>query len=149
MHEIISTENAYVADLDVLMTVFLGKIRAGNVLRGKDLSVVFGNLEGILAVNKELLRRLEERKAQHPNGVIEQIGDIFVKVTDYLKMYTMYCSNHPYALMKLQTVRQTKSIAKFLDALTLLPNAETATSRTSYSNQSKESANTLSSFANS
>ena len=36
-------------------------------------------------------------------------------------MYTMYCSNHPYALMKLQTVRQTKSVAKFFDYCSTLP----------------------------
>ncbi|KAJ3025461.1 UNVERIFIED_CONTAM: Myosin 10A, isoform D [Siphonaria sp. JEL0065] len=117
IYEIISTEKDYVADLQVILGVYMHKLKTGKVLRGKDISVIFSNLEVILPVNMELLKRLEERQALHINGVVEQIGDIFIKVTDYLKMYTMYCSNHPFALMKLQTVRQTRSVAKFLDAI--------------------------------
>ncbi|KAJ3070680.1 Myosin 10A, isoform D [Podochytrium sp. JEL0797] len=121
IHEIIHTERDYVSDLEIMIHVYMKKIKEAKGMRPKDVSVVFSNLEAILPLNMELLKRLEERQAMHKNGVVEQIGDIFVKVTDYLKMYTMYCSNHPYALMKLQTVRQTRSTAKFLDALSFLP----------------------------
>ncbi|KAJ3244838.1 Rho guanine nucleotide exchange factor 4 [Chytriomyces hyalinus] len=121
IYEMITTERDYVGDLEIILNVFLAKCRGAKVLRPKDVAVIFSNLEAILNVNKELLMRLEERQAKHGDGVIEQVGDIFIGVTDYLKMYNMYCSNHPYALMKLQAVRQTKSVAKLLDSLKALP----------------------------
>ena len=41
--------------------------------------------------------------------------------SDYLKMYTMYCSNQPYAILKLQAVRQSKPFARFMYQCAALP----------------------------
>ena len=51
---------------------------------------------------QELLRCLETRRAENP--VIELVGDIFVRLADYFKMYNMYCSNQPYSLVKFQNI---------------------------------------------
>ncbi|KAI8847552.1 Dbl homology domain-containing protein [Chytridium lagenaria] len=69
----------------------------------------------------ELLKLLETRQSESENNVVEQVGDIFIRVSDYLKMYAMYCSNHPYAVMKLQALRNAKAIAKFLDQCASMP----------------------------
>ncbi|KAJ3116826.1 Myosin 10A, isoform D [Physocladia obscura] len=121
IYEIITTERDYVLDLEIVRNVWMERCRASKIVQGKDISVIFSNIEAILPVNSELLKRLEERQAMHTNHIIEQIGDIFIKVSDYLKMYTMYCSNHPYALMKLQSIRQSRAATKFLDSIAALP----------------------------
>ncbi|KAJ3116908.1 Myosin 10A, isoform D [Phlyctochytrium bullatum] len=119
--EILSTERDYVEDLNIIIEVYIKQLRKTKVIRPKDMSVVFSNIEAMIPVNRELLKSLEARQAQSTNGVVEQIGDIFIGVSDYLKMYTMYCSNHPYALMKLQSLRNSKAVAKFLDQCAATP----------------------------
>ncbi|KAI8833753.1 hypothetical protein BC829DRAFT_407635 [Chytridium lagenaria] len=113
--EILSTEKDYVDDLNIIIDVYIKPLKKTKLIRPKDMSVVFSNIEAIAPVNRELLKSFETRQSESPNNVVEQVGDIFIGVSDYLKMYTMYCSNHPYALMKLQAVRNSKGVAKFLD----------------------------------
>nr|KAJ3415389.1 Myosin 10A, isoform D [Polyrhizophydium stewartii] len=122
--------------------VYIKQLKRNKMIRPKDMAIIFSNIEQLLPVNQELLKSLMKRRESSP--VIEQVGDVFIRVvwlapngggllcdiwpsllpayaatgaqkSDYLKMYTMYCSNHPYALIKLQNVRQNKSVAKFLD----------------------------------
>ncbi|KAJ3334259.1 Myosin 10A, isoform D [Blyttiomyces sp. JEL0837] len=119
--EIVTTERDYVEDLEIVSEVYIKQLKKNKLLRPKDVSVIFSNIEALFNVNNVLAKRLEERRAEAENGVVEQIGDIFCGVSDYLKMYTMYCSNHPYAVMKLQTVRQSKAVARFLDQCAALP----------------------------
>ncbi|KAJ3280108.1 Myosin 10A, isoform D [Borealophlyctis nickersoniae] len=115
IHEIYTTEKDYVEDLEIIIEVYIKQLQKNKLIRTKDMSVIFCNVEQLLPVNQELLKWLEDRVNENP--VVERVGDIFSNVSDYLKMYTMYCSCHPYALMKLQAVRQSKSVAKFLDEL--------------------------------
>ncbi|KAL2914974.1 hypothetical protein HK105_205518 [Polyrhizophydium stewartii] len=111
--EIISTESDYLDDLEIVCEVYIKQLKRNKMIRPKDMAIIFSNIEQLLPVNQELLKSLMKRRESSP--VIEQVGDVFIRVSDYLKMYTMYCSNHPYALIKLQNVRQNKSVAKFLD----------------------------------
>ncbi|KAJ3106972.1 Myosin 10A, isoform D [Phlyctochytrium planicorne] len=113
--EIVSTERDYVEDLETIIDVYIKQLKRSKLIRPKDMSVIFSNIEAMSPVNKELLKSLDARQAESQNFVVEQVGDIFIGVSDYLKMYTMYCSNHPYALMKLQALRNQKNVAKFLD----------------------------------
>ncbi|KAI8907800.1 hypothetical protein EDD86DRAFT_208149 [Gorgonomyces haynaldii] len=117
--EIIATEQDYVDDLDYIVEVYIKPLKKSKLVQPKDMAIVFSNIEMLLPVNQELLKSLEVR--QHANPVIEQVGDTFIHVSDYLKMYTMYCSNHPYALMKLQSLRSSRTICKFMDQCQQLP----------------------------
>ncbi|KAJ3125743.1 Myosin 10A, isoform D [Nowakowskiella sp. JEL0407] len=119
IYEIITTEKDYVEDLGIIVEVYIKQIRAKKLMRPKDMSVIFSNLEQLLPINQEFLNWLETR--QKEKSTVDCIGDLFIRVSDYLKMYTMYCSNHPYAVMKLQTIRQNKQIVKFLDQCAQLP----------------------------
>ncbi|KAJ3199483.1 Myosin 10A, isoform D [Entophlyctis luteolus] len=118
--EIVATEREYIADLELVKQI-MNQLRNEHTLGRKDMAVIFSNLEAILPVNKELLKRLEDRQSHHVNGIVEQIGDIFIEVADFLKMYTMYCSNHQHALIKLQAVRQNKTVSKFFESLSATP----------------------------
>jgi hypothetical protein len=118
--EIITTEEDYVDDLELVLQVkillnqlYIRPLEKNKLIRPKDMAIIFSNIEQFLPVNQELLRSLET--LQNQSTTINMIGDAIIRVSDYLKMYTMYCSNHPHALMKLQAVRQSKSVAKFLD----------------------------------
>ncbi|KAJ3211735.1 Myosin 10A, isoform D [Dinochytrium kinnereticum] len=122
--EMVSTERDFVDDLNVIIEVYIKQLKRTKLVRPKDMSVVFSNIEAITPVNRELLKSLEARQSQSPNGVVEQVGDILIGVSDYLKMYTMYCSNHPYALMKLQALRNSKAVAKFLDQCAASPDCK-------------------------
>ncbi|TPX67259.1 hypothetical protein SpCBS45565_g03905 [Spizellomyces sp. 'palustris'] len=119
IHEIQSTEKDYVEDLEIIINLYMNQIKKNKLLPPKDMAIVFSNVEQLLPVNQQLMKWLEDRTSQHP--VVEHIGDIFIRVSDFLKMYTMYCRNHPFALMKLQAVRQNKSVAKFLDQCAMTP----------------------------
>lgn len=93
--------------------LYIDPLKKSRLVRPKDMAIIFSNLEQLIPVNQELLKALEARRSA--NIVIEQVGDIFIHVSDYFKMYTMYCSNQPYALMKTQYLRQSKPFSKFLD----------------------------------
>ncbi|KAJ3216189.1 Myosin 10A, isoform D [Dinochytrium kinnereticum] len=121
IYEILCTEKDYVNDLETVIEVYMKQFRKNKLLRPKDMSVIFSNIDSILPINMELLKLLEDRQAESENNVVEQVGDIFIRVSDYLKMYTMYCSNHPYAVMKLQALRNAKAFAKFLDQCAAMP----------------------------
>ncbi|KAJ3307215.1 Myosin 10A, isoform D [Kappamyces sp. JEL0829] len=113
IYEIIATEADYIQDLETILELYIRPLQKSKLIRPKDMAIIFSNIEQVLPVNQELLRELEKKQTINP--VIESLGDIVIRVSDYLKMYTMYCSNHPYAVMKLQNVRQTRAVARFLD----------------------------------
>ncbi|KAJ3151792.1 Rho guanine nucleotide exchange factor 4 [Geranomyces variabilis] len=121
VHEIVATEADYVEDLNTIINVFMNPMKRQKILKDREITIIFSNVEQLLPVNTQLKTMFEERVAQA--SVVEMIGDIFIRVSDFLKMYTMYCRNHPLALMKLQAVRQTKSVAKFLDQCAATPEA--------------------------
>ncbi|KAJ3147126.1 Rho guanine nucleotide exchange factor 4 [Geranomyces michiganensis] len=122
VHEIVATEADYVEDLNTIINVFMNPMKRQKILKDREITIIFSNVEQLLPVNTQLKTMFEERVAQA--SVVEMIGDIFIRVSDFLKMYTMYCRNHPLALMKLQAVRQTKSVAKFLDQCAATPEAK-------------------------
>ncbi|KAI9141773.1 Dbl homology domain-containing protein [Paraphysoderma sedebokerense] len=119
IYEMAKTEQDYVKDLDFVLETYITPLRKNKVVRAKDLAIIFSNWEQLLPVNQELLRSLESRRGQ--NKIVEQVGDIWLRISDYLKIYTMYCSNHPYALVRLEKVMGVKSFSKFCDACAALP----------------------------
>lgn len=58
-------------------------------------SGIFSNVTQIKAVNEELLKKfLESKEEETPENPI-LIGEIFLVMADYLKIYTQYCANQP------------------------------------------------------
>lgn len=78
-------------------------IREKKLLDAKGVERLFGNLEMIVPVNAVLLRALEEK--YEGNIVVDEIGDIFLRIIDFFKIYTFYCTNYPQALVYLQAIR--------------------------------------------
>ena len=94
--EVINTERDYVEDLETIIEVisalmsmnyakgfvqvYIKNLQKSKIIRPKDLSVIFSNVEAILPVNNELFKTLEKRQAESENHVVKQVGDIFIRV---------------------------------------------------------------------
>jgi len=63
----------------------------------------------ILGYNSILLNNLQNRMKMFHFGTC--LGEAFLKLTDFLKVYTSYCNNYPKALTKTTSLRQ--SIPEF------------------------------------
>ncbi|KAI8816289.1 uncharacterized protein EV422DRAFT_571856 [Fimicolochytrium jonesii] len=114
VREILDTERRYVDSLSILQKMFLQPLMAAvgtseEMLSKKMILGIFSELPGIINVNSELKKQLENRLESSPwdpcNGFI---GDIFLNLAPYLKMYSSYVKNFNNALS-----RVTECSAKF------------------------------------
>ncbi|KAI8853109.1 Dbl homology domain-containing protein [Chytridium lagenaria] len=118
--ELILTEKEYIRDLNIIINLFLSKLREKSILQPRQVAVVFSNIEQLLPVNQELMQRLQERRKES-YGVVLQVGDIFLNVAQYLKMYTIYCGNQPEALAFLKSQKGNTELNLFLQYCFLRP----------------------------
>ncbi|KAL6072759.1 Round spore [Balamuthia mandrillaris] len=110
--EIISTEEDYVRDLDIIIDVFLKPLREGELLNKTQIMNVFSNIEMIATVNKELFNNLKTKS----------VGQAFLSVVDYLKLYSVYCGNQENALNQINKLRSSNSeFDSFLEYCHSLP----------------------------
>ena len=77
--EIISTEKQYVEDLTLMINYFLEPLRWDNAVPRDALQCIFGNIEVIYRINKDLLADFLQRQEETPGGDI-LVGDIFMKL---------------------------------------------------------------------
>ncbi|XP_076848481.1 FYVE, RhoGEF and PH domain-containing protein 4a isoform X3 [Brachyhypopomus gauderio] len=107
--ELLQTEKAYVARLNLLDQVFLAKLmeEAGKGTFPVDVvKNIFSNISSINAFHSQfLLPDLEKRMGEWQST--PRIGDILQKLTPFLKMYAEYVRNfdHAMELLKLWTDR--------------------------------------------
>ncbi|KNC99883.1 uncharacterized protein SPPG_05256 [Spizellomyces punctatus DAOM BR117] len=102
--EILDSERRYVDSLLLLQTLFLNPLMAAvgttsEVIPKKIVQSIFSELAGIINVNMELRKQLEARLEEHPwNPVDGCLGDIFLNLAPFLKMYSSYVKNFNTAL---------------------------------------------------
>ncbi|KCV71332.1 hypothetical protein H696_02277 [Fonticula alba] len=101
--ELIETESTYINDITFIVNQYLTPLRTRKIIPPKAITALFSNIEMLLPVNIELLRHLTERQSINP--IVENVGDIFLHVADWLKMYNAYCSNHPYSLIEYERLK--------------------------------------------
>ncbi|KAL6060975.1 actin binding [Balamuthia mandrillaris] len=111
--ELLSSERYYVEALRKCVEVYLNPLRkASTIISPAHLKTVFSELEVILNYNALLLTQLE-KKVESWNH--EQcIGDTFLQMTDFLKVYTQYVNNFPKALTTLNACKQKNNLKAFL-----------------------------------
>ena len=128
IHEIVSTERAYVADLELLTQTYKPALaraiadaseRAdfrGTTRAGPDaalLSALFHpSLEPLLALHCELLSALEAAVAEHELHTVgdnlasaRAVGRALGTIVPYLRLYAGYCANHPQAVQAAASAR--------------------------------------------
>nr|CAG8482980.1 1688_t:CDS:2 [Entrophospora candida] len=127
--EIVTTEKTYVEGLRKLVSVFLVPLRedyqksmSRNVLLTvnknpmatlEDITLLFGNIEQLLALHEQLLKNLEERYYNwNPKQLI---SDIFLQIAPFLKMYTIYLKSFPQAISTMERLNnESKEFKKYL-----------------------------------
>jgi len=120
IREIVMTEEAYVNDLKVLEDVFVFPLRCNKAISPEIVQNLFSNVEMLRPVHEELLKELGESKAVTTG---DSVGKAFVKMCQYLKMYSLYCSNHENAIDTLVKLRED---ATFQHALSVCQSDERA-----------------------
>ncbi|KAN0032251.1 hypothetical protein ACTFIV_006132 [Dictyostelium citrinum] len=100
INELIETERDYVRDLNIVVEVFLNPIREKQLLSAKDINALFSNIEILYSINMNVLKALEKDKDPLCENI--SVGQTFLDMSHYLKMYTTYCSNQQNALKILE-----------------------------------------------
>lgn len=116
--EILSTERVYVEHLEFLVKEVLHPLRDNHkeqILTEVEIRAIFSETESILNYNKLLLLQLEERVAKW--SVSQRLGDIFLLIANFLKIYSQYCSNYNEAMRILAECKKQTKFKKFLDDL--------------------------------
>ncbi|KAJ6458147.1 Dbl-like domain-containing protein [Mycena vitilis] len=103
IHKLISKEEQYLQDLDMVESVFIRPLRSANppVIAAHKLEdfidEVFGNILDLRECNRRLLEVVYVRQREQA-PVIQRIGDIFLDAaTEFRLAYPIYVGHHPLA----------------------------------------------------
>ena len=104
--ELLTTERTYVAGLEDGILKYSRPLLAAAMTKSPqhvdDVKAVFSVMEHLVPLNQNLMLSLEERiLAWSPT---QRIGDTFVKVAPFLKMYTTYSNNYDNAIQLLSRI---------------------------------------------
>lgn len=118
--EILSTERVYVEHLEFMFKHILQPLRtaveANNpILTDNEIRLIFSETEVLLNYNRLLLVQLEQRVLKW--NVHQCLGDIFLQIAGYLKIYSQYVSHYNEAMRVLTECKKQKPFRKFLDEL--------------------------------
>ncbi|KAJ2009691.1 hypothetical protein GGI04_000263 [Coemansia thaxteri] len=105
--EILETERTYVEGLGVIEKLFISPLLAsaaqhGAILTRKEVRQLFANFPDIISLSRELLGQLEARigplASPGWDAGTGRVGDIFLRIAPFLKMYSLYLRNFRSAL---------------------------------------------------
>lgn len=119
-HEILDTERVYVEHLEFLFKCVLVPLRAAveannPIISDNEIRVIFNETEVLLNYNRLLLVQLEQRVGKW--NVHQCLGDIFLQIAGFLKIYSRYCSHYSEAMRVLGECKKISKFRKFLDDL--------------------------------
>ena len=110
LHEILATERAYVAALDVLVGKFLPLLDP--LLDASSGEELLSAARALRGVHLELLQRLEQAGTADVSGV----SRAFALMTPFLRMYSTYCSGYGRALARVTEARASTPALDELEA---------------------------------
>jgi len=116
VEEILSTEENYVTTLREVVENFLRPLKeaaAGGkpIVSHDEIKTIFSNIQIILGYNDALLEDLRKKfAAWHP---FQLIGDVFLKMAAFMKVYTDYVRNFNDALATIQECRKVPEFQSF------------------------------------
>ncbi|KAL6046959.1 RhoGEF domain containing protein [Balamuthia mandrillaris] len=117
-HEILETERGYVTSLGNCINVWLKPLNemanAGKPLISKeDIRAIFSDISVIHQFNTALLETLTERVAQWHTFAC--MGDLFLRIIDFFKVYTQYVQNFNTAMAALERVSKKKAVVTYFN----------------------------------
>eukprot|EP00029_Vermamoeba_vermiformis_P006524 TRINITY_DN2581_c0_g1_i1.p1 TRINITY_DN2581_c0_g1~~TRINITY_DN2581_c0_g1_i1.p1 ORF type:complete len:524 (-),score=114.43 TRINITY_DN2581_c0_g1_i1:11-1582(-) len=84
------------------------------VLTQQEVDMLFSNLEIILNLNMELLKEIKLRMAVWTNS--QKIGDVFLKMASFFKMYSVYCHDYEKSVVLIkQKTKENPQFVQFLE----------------------------------
>ncbi|KAH3767673.1 guanine nucleotide exchange factor [Pelomyxa schiedti] len=89
--EILSSEECYVEELQILVDTVMEPLRASKIISEDDIKSIFSDVAIIRSVNESLLATLRSRIAKW--NKTQKLGDVFLRMSDYLRVYTEYVKN--------------------------------------------------------
>jgi len=106
--EILESERTYVQSLDLLVNMYLKPMYRlpENVVSKRHVRDIFSVVEVIHNYNSIFLSKLEERI--NTQGLKDDIrlGDVFLGLGDFMKMYTSFVSNYNYAVLTIADLKE-------------------------------------------
>jgi hypothetical protein len=107
VREIVSTEDAYIRSLGVVVDVYHKNLKAlgEDVISTATLRIIFSEVDVIRRYNGVIQQKLKERMSKWYSQ-FQRMGDIFLFMTDFLKVYTAYVNNYNVALKTLTDAQQ-------------------------------------------
>jgi hypothetical protein len=126
IHKVISKEEQYVQDLDIVETDFIKPLRMANppVIPPNQLDEfiddVFGNILDLRECNRRLLEVMYVRQREQA-PIIQRIGDIFLDAaTEFRLAYPIYIGHHPIAEKRMKDeVENNSAFRLFLEVFSL------------------------------
>jgi hypothetical protein len=108
IEEIFTSEKAYQKQLDTLMHFFVNPLKDQNIIDSVTHINLFGQLEIIHNLNKELLNELEDD--------LDNVAYGFIKLAPFFKLYSVYAFDYKNSLFTIQTLTLKNSVfRKFLE----------------------------------
>eukprot|EP00005_Dracoamoeba_jomungandri_P012987 CAMPEP_0174275514 /NCGR_PEP_ID=MMETSP0439-20130205/59805_1 /TAXON_ID=0 /ORGANISM="Stereomyxa ramosa, Strain Chinc5" /LENGTH=908 /DNA_ID=CAMNT_0015367625 /DNA_START=2226 /DNA_END=4952 /DNA_ORIENTATION=- len=117
--ELLKTEKAYIADLTMLIDVFIFPLQIQEIISEKSMKQIFSNIEDLRDINQQFSENLSTKITELCGNVMfrsVKIGKVFQKMGESFKIYSTYCLNHPLAIKTLANLKENnKTFKKFLD----------------------------------
>lgn len=108
IQELIATEETFVADLDLTVSVFKEPLFHKKALSAKEVETIFVNWDQLLAINKKFLKGLKRRKRESIDS-IDSIGDIIAHNLSKMELaYITFCSRQLTAAKLIQKKTEEK-----------------------------------------
>eukprot|EP00727_Mastigamoeba_balamuthi_P000905 m51a1_g10811 putative pleckstrin domain-containing protein (629) ;mRNA; r:23957-28159 len=115
--EILTSERTYVEMIQLLIEAFLLPLKsAANtsepIINIDRINSIFANVPDVLQINTVLLEGLESRMTNW--GPSQLIGDLFLQLTPFLKLYSLYVANFDNSQTVLQQSEKIPQFDQFL-----------------------------------
>ncbi len=133
--EILKSESSYVDSLTKIIKLFkqpLTQFAANNSEKSRaiqinsaDIKVIFSEIDVILNYNQMMQMQLTERVSKW--NAEQRLGDIFLGMTEFMKVYTQYVKNFNDALKTLSMYRQNKLFRDWLQEVRNNPESSNLT----------------------
>uniref|UniRef100_A0A4X2LBZ8 Dynamin-binding protein n=1 Tax=Vombatus ursinus TaxID=29139 RepID=A0A4X2LBZ8_VOMUR len=105
VEELLQTERDYVRDLEMCIEQIMAPLQQAQV-QNMDFEALFGNIQMVVNVSKQLLAALE---------TTDVVGPVFLEQRDELEgVYKIYCQNHDEAIALLEIYEKEEKIQKLL-----------------------------------
>ena len=115
VNEIHHTEKHYVKVLEILNDLFYTplKNKQNGIVTLEETKVIFSGVEGLKICNLSLLEQISNRVSEWNKN--NQLGDIFLSLAPYFKMYITYISTYQQRIDKLNEILKREEVRNWFN----------------------------------